>query len=310
MSIYSRLGYVKDLAEFPAFRTAVTTFTWAPASVAFVFCLLDLLNLRLGFTSLRRLWEVLLNAWVVWPSWWCLVRLWAPQSIVVLSRRLVTLVWLVYLSTAAPPVTESSRALEAPQCTRPVAARVEQPKQQQAAAAAPEAAPAPELPPLPPASPSSTATDDSSKVAAKVVSSRAAARRKWTQEAHPELPEPRKDALRELFCLFDQDGSGHLTRSDFLQIGKALKGLRWTEAVARHHSERFTEINVSGTGFLSEAEFLQFFTNAGMGGISDVVFESYIHEYHEVTVRTLHTLEAYSAAGCSARVSSQTPCQK
>ena len=74
----------------------------------------------------------------------------------------------------------------------------------------------------------------------------------------------------QVFALFDTKQAGHLTRDDFLQIGRALKGLRWTEACNHEKCRsqqllggddgcRFNKINTSKSGVLSETEFLDFF---------------------------------------------------
>jgi len=311
VSMYSKLTYVKDLSAFPASRTAITTFVWTPASISFVFCLLDLANRRLGYTSVQRVWDVVSTAWVVWPSWWALVRMCAPQSSVVSNtRRLVAMCWLIYLSMAMPPAQQLSEHCQ-PTAMRPeakaaakeatcnsvsaaevvVSAAVSPPQHAEIAAAAAaeqqQAKPAKSLAALlqPAAGETPQELQQTSTAGSVPARSKRPPRSRKKDPAavieYPELSDKRTTELRELFALFDKNQRGCLTHDDFMQIGKTLKGIRWTEAMAKHHSDRFREINTSGSGNLNEKEFLDFFKNAGMATISDVVFDSYIHEYHE-----------------------------
>eukprot|EP00656_Telonema_subtile_P025008 TRINITY_DN27150_c0_g1_i1.p2 TRINITY_DN27150_c0_g1~~TRINITY_DN27150_c0_g1_i1.p2 ORF type:complete len:190 (-),score=51.77 TRINITY_DN27150_c0_g1_i1:58-627(-) len=171
--------------------------------------------------------------------------------------------WLIYLSFVTTP-----RSAVTP--THPVDA----PAQPEPAAAAPKrnnTAPSKEAAPAPAEqeatesvyrkrSPSLDMTTKDHVEKAREKAQRASPRvtpsRRREQKEPAELPQSRKDQLREVFVLFDKEQSGFLTRQDFFKIGRALKGLRWTEAC---NSEKFNKINTSKSGVLSEGEFLDFF---------------------------------------------------
>eukprot|EP00658_Telonema_sp_P-2_P021066 TRINITY_DN18366_c0_g1_i3.p1 TRINITY_DN18366_c0_g1~~TRINITY_DN18366_c0_g1_i3.p1 ORF type:complete len:350 (+),score=75.46 TRINITY_DN18366_c0_g1_i3:126-1175(+) len=279
VAAYSLLPYPKDLKEFPAFRTALTQFFWAPGAVGFVFIALSWL--QSGRTP-QAVWAVLQNAWVVWPTWWSLVNLSASERTTNLTRRLVAFLWLVYLSFATSP---GPAAIEQPQrIAEPETPSAPEHQQSAAVDSPPPPQPLTETPTRDRMSSLDMSTKDHVAVArARRGSPRNSPRKRFEKKPPTELPEPRKHQLREVFALFDKKQSGFLTRDDFLAVGRALKGLRWTEAC---NHERFEKINVSKTGELSEEEFLDFFRNAGMGDISDVVFDSYINEYHEAVRKT------------------------